>query len=113
MTRRYPLILVDGSGYLFRAYHALPKLTNSRGESTGALVGVLSMLRKLIETHRPDYIGVVFDAPGKTFRDAIYPAYKANRPADARGSARAAAAIAGDRARPGSAAAGHPRRGGR
>jgi DNA polymerase-1 len=80
MTRRYPLILVDGSGYLFRAYHALPKLTNSRGESTGALVGVLSMLRKLIETHRPDYIGVVFDAPGKTFRDAIYPAYKANRP---------------------------------
>jgi DNA polymerase-1 len=80
MTRRFPLILVDASGYLFRAYHALPKLTNSRGEATGALIGVISMLRKLIDTHRPDYIGVVFDAPGKTFRDAIYPAYKANRP---------------------------------
>ncbi len=81
MADKYPLILVDASGYLFRAYHALPKLTNSRGEATGALVGVLAMLRKLIETHRPTYIGVVFDAPGKTFRDAIYPAYKANRPA--------------------------------
>jgi DNA polymerase-1 len=80
MPANYPLILVDGSGYLFRAYHALPKLTNSKGEPTGALVGVLSMLRKLIETERPDYIGVVFDAPGKTFRDDLYPAYKAQRP---------------------------------
>ena len=80
MATKYPLILVDGSGYLFRAYHALPKLTNSKGEPTGALVGVLAMLRKLIEQHRPDYIGVVFDAAGPTFRDAIYPAYKANRP---------------------------------
>ncbi|RKT45653.1 DNA polymerase I [Thiocapsa rosea] len=81
MATRYPLILVDASGYLFRAYHALPKLTNSKGEATGALMGVVSMLRKLIDEHRPDYIGVVFDAPGKTFRDAIYPEYKANRPA--------------------------------
>ena len=80
MATKYPLILVDGSGYLFRAYHALPKLTNSKGEPTGALVGVLAMLRKLIDAHRPDYLGVVFDAPGPTFRDAIYPAYKANRP---------------------------------
>ncbi len=80
MSARYPFILIDGSGYLFRAYHALPKLTNSKGEATGALVGVLAMLRKLLEEHRPDYVAVVFDAPGKTFRDAIYPAYKANRP---------------------------------
>ncbi|MCG6896922.1 MAG: DNA polymerase I [Thiocapsa sp.] len=81
MAKRFPLILVDASGYLFRAYHALPKLTNSKGEATGALMGVLSMLRKLIDEHQPDYIGVVFDAPGKTFRDHIYPEYKANRPA--------------------------------
>ncbi len=81
MAANYPLILVDASGYLFRAYHALPKLTNSRGEPTGALVGVLAMLRKLIAAEQPEYIGVVFDAPGKTFRDQIYPAYKANRPA--------------------------------
>jgi len=80
MEKHYQLILVDGSGYLFRAYHALPKLANSRGEATGALVGVLNMLRKLLEEHRPDYIAVVFDAPGKVFREDIYPAYKANRP---------------------------------
>jgi len=81
MQARHPLVLIDASGYLFRAYHALPKLTNSRGESTGALVGVLHMLRKLIDEQRPDYIGVVFDASGPTFRDAIYSDYKANRPA--------------------------------
>ena len=81
MQDRYPLVLVDASGYLFRAYHALPKLTNSRGEATGALVGVLNMLRKLIDEQRPDYIGVVFDAAGPTFRDALYEDYKANRPA--------------------------------
>ncbi|AGA91316.1 DNA polymerase I [Thioflavicoccus mobilis 8321] len=80
MTKSYPLILVDGSSYLFRAYHALPKLTNSRGEPTGALVGVLNMLRKLRDEHRPERIAVVFDAPGKTFRDDLYPKYKANRP---------------------------------
>jgi len=80
MAKRYPFILVDGSSYLFRAYHALPKLTNSQGEATGALLGVLTMLRKLIDEHEPDYLAVVFDAPGTTFRDDIYPAYKANRP---------------------------------
>ena len=76
----YPLILVDASGYLFRAYHALPKLTNSRGEATGALLGVLNMLRRLIETHRPEYLGVVFDAGRRTFRNDLYPDYKAHRP---------------------------------
>jgi DNA polymerase I len=81
MTTQYPLILVDASGYLFRAYHALPKLTNSLGEPTGALVGVLNMLRKLIEDHRPEYIGVVFDAGGRGFRHELYADYKANRPA--------------------------------
>jgi DNA polymerase-1 len=80
MDKPYPLILVDGSSYLFRAYHALPKLTNSKGEPTGALVGVLNMLRKLIDDYQPDCMAVVFDAPGKTFRDAIYPEYKATRP---------------------------------
>jgi len=80
VKKSYPLILVDGSSYLFRAYHALPKLTNSKGEATGALVGVLNMLRKLIEDYQPRYMAVVFDASGMTFRDDIYPEYKANRP---------------------------------
>ncbi len=80
MPDRYPLVLVDASGYLFRAYHALPKLTNSSGEATGALVGVLNMLRKLIDEQHPSYIGVVFDASGPTFRDRLYTDYKANRP---------------------------------
>ena len=80
MEKQYPFILVDGSSYLFRAYHALPKLTNSKGEPTGALVGVLSMLRKLIADHRPSYVAVVFDASGETFRNDISPEYKANRP---------------------------------
>ena len=80
MHKQYPLILVDGSSYLFRAYHALPKLTNSKGEATGALIGVLNMLRRLVEDYEPEYLGVVFDAPGKTFRDRIFPEYKANRP---------------------------------
>lgn len=75
-----PFILVDGSSYLFRAYHALPKLTNSKGEATGAAVGVLNMLRKLVADYRPEYLAVVFDASGKTFRHAIFPEYKANRP---------------------------------
>ena len=79
-TASYPLILVDGSSYLFRAYHALPKLTNSRGEATGALVGVLNMLRRLMDEYRPEYMAVVFDTPGPTFRDDLYPAYKATRP---------------------------------
>jgi DNA polymerase-1 len=80
MEQQYSLILVDGSSYLFRAYHALPKLANSNGEATGALVGVLAMLRKLIEDYHPRYLAVVFDASGKTFRDDLYAEYKANRP---------------------------------
>ena len=75
-----PLVLVDGSSYLYRAFHALPALTNSRGEPTGAVYGVVNMLRKLRDTYRPEYMAVVFDAKGKTFRDALYADYKANRP---------------------------------
>src|SRR3954447_25879538 len=73
------LVLVDGSSYLYRAFHALPDLRTSRGEPTGALRGVLSMLRRMVEDGKPDYFAVVFDAPGKTFRDGLYPEYKANR----------------------------------
>ncbi len=80
MTDTPPFILVDGSSYLFRAFHALPPLSNSKGEPTGATVGVINMLRKLIADYRPVHIAVVFDAPGKTFRDALYPEYKAHRP---------------------------------
>lgn len=75
-----PFILVDGSSYLYRAFHALPPLNTSRGEPTGAVYGVLNMLRKLLETYRPEHIAVVFDARGKTFRDELYAQYKANRP---------------------------------
>jgi DNA polymerase I len=71
---------VDGSSYLYRAFHALPDLRTSRGEPTGALRGVLSMLRRIAEDEKPDYFAVVFDAPGKTFRDDWYPLYKAQRP---------------------------------
>ena len=74
------LVLVDGSSYLFRAFHAMPSLTNSSGKPTGAVYGVLNMLRRLVEDYHPRYLGVVFDAKGKTFRDAWYPEYKANRP---------------------------------
>jgi len=74
------LLLVDGSSYLYRAYHALPPLTNPHGEPTGAIYGVISMLRRLISDYRPVYMGVVFDAPGKTFRDELFAEYKANRP---------------------------------
>ncbi|MGD1984273.1 MAG: DNA polymerase I [Chromatiaceae bacterium] len=80
MDKQPPFVLVDGSSYLFRAYHALPPLTNSRGEATGATVGVINMLRKLLDEYRPTHLAVVFDAPGKTFRDDLYPEYKANRP---------------------------------
>jgi DNA polymerase-1 len=73
------LVLVDGSSYLYRAFHALPDLRTSRGEPTGAIRGVISMLRRLIEDGKPDYFAVVFDAPGRTFRDEWYPEYKANR----------------------------------
>ena len=80
MADKKLLVLVDGSSYLFRAFHALPPLTNSSGQPTGAVVGVINMLRKLVADENPDYIGVVFDAPGKTFRDKIYAEYKAHRP---------------------------------
>jgi DNA polymerase-1 len=73
------LVLVDGSSYLYRAFHALPDLRTSRGEPTGAIRGVVAMLRRLVEDGNPQYFAVVFDAPGKTFRDDWYPQYKANR----------------------------------
>ena len=77
--RRRTLLLVDGSSYLYRAFHALPDLRNSKGEPTGAIYGVLNMLRKLQKDTPADYIACVFDAKGKTFRDDVYPEYKANR----------------------------------
>jgi DNA polymerase-1 len=73
-------VLVDGSSYLFRAYHALPPLTNSKGHPTGAIYGVINMIRKLIENEKPDFVGIIFDAKGKTFRHEVYKEYKANRP---------------------------------
>jgi DNA polymerase-1 len=73
------LVLVDGSGYLYRAFHALPPLSNSRGEPTGAVLGVLNMLNKMIKEESPDRIAVVFDAPGRTFRDDLFEQYKAHR----------------------------------
>ena len=79
MSKR-KLVLVDGSSYLYRAYHALPKLTSSRGEPTGAIHGVLNMLNKLAAEEDTPHLVVVFDAPGKTFRDDLYEEYKANRP---------------------------------
>ena len=75
-----PLVLVDGSSYLFRAFHGLPPLTNSKGMDTGAIYGVVNMLRSLVKDYTPSHMVVVFDAKGKTFRDDIYPEYKANRP---------------------------------
>jgi len=73
------LVLVDGSSYLFRAYHALPLLTNSKGKYTNAILGVSNMLKKLIQSYPDAHIGMVFDAPGKTFRHDTYSEYKANR----------------------------------
>ena len=74
------LVLVDGSSYLYRAFHAMPNLANSRGEATGAVYGIVNMLRRLLREYDTPYFAVVFDAPGKTFRDRLYSAYKANRP---------------------------------
>ena len=73
------LLLVDGSSYLYRAFHALPPLSSSRGEPTGAVLGVLNMLNKLIKEESPDRVAVVFDAPGRTFRDDLFDQYKAHR----------------------------------
>ncbi|MEL5300158.1 DNA polymerase I [Serratia nevei] len=75
-----PLILVDGSSYLYRAYHAFPPLTNSAGEPTGAMYGVLNMLRSLLLQYQPSHVAVVFDAKGKTFRDDLFAEYKSHRP---------------------------------
>ena len=75
-----PIVLVDGSSYLYRAFHAMPPLTNSKGNPTGAVKGVINMIRSLVKTYPESCIVVIFDAKGKTFRDDIYPEYKANRP---------------------------------
>lgn len=75
-----PLILVDGSSYFFRAFHALPPLLNSKGQPTGAIYGVANMIKRLIKDYNAQNMVIVFDAKGKTFRDEIYPEYKAHRP---------------------------------
>jgi len=80
MSAKNTLYLVDGSSYLYRAYHALPNLTNSAGEPTGALLGVANMLRRLLKDAETENIAVVFDAKGPTFRHEMYDQYKANRP---------------------------------
>ncbi|CAO1668028.1 DNA polymerase I [Halomonas sp. NYA30] len=77
---RAPIVLVDGSSYLYRAFHALPPLTTSNGQPTGAVKGVLNMLKRLIKDYPQSPMAVVFDAPGKTFRDDMYSDYKAHRP---------------------------------
>lgn len=76
-----PLILVDGSSYLYRAFHAMPALTNSKGFPTGAVYGIVNMLKRLMADYQPAYLAVIFDAKGKTFRDDLYVHYKANRQA--------------------------------
>ncbi len=80
MTVKKPLILVDGSSYLYRAFHALPPLNTSKGQPTGAIKGVINMLRRLYKDYPDCPIAVVFDAKGKTFRDDMYDQYKAQRP---------------------------------
>ena len=80
MSTNNTLYLVDGSSYVYRAYHALPNLTNSAGEPTGALLGVANMLRRLLKDAESENIAVVFDAKGPTFRHEMYAEYKANRP---------------------------------
>jgi DNA polymerase-1 len=79
MTNPPDLVLVDGSSYVYRAFHALPPLSNSRGEPTGAVLGVLNMLQKFLEDYKPRCIAVVFDASGRTFRDDLFAEYKAHR----------------------------------
>ena len=74
-----PLILVDGSSYLYRAFHAMPALTNSNGFPTGAVYGFVNMLKRLMSDYQSDHMVVVFDAKGKTFRDDLYEKYKATR----------------------------------
>ena len=79
-TATSPLILVDGSSYLFRAYHSPPHLTNSKGEATGAIYGVVNMLKSLLRQYQPAQMAVIFDAKGPTFRNEMYSEYKAHRP---------------------------------
>ena len=79
MQASKPLVLVDGSSYLFRAFHALPKLMSSKGAHTGAIRGVISMIKRLVKDYSDCHIAVIFDAKGKTFRHDLYPQYKANR----------------------------------
>ena len=80
MSNQFNVILVDGSSYLFRAYHALPPLTSASGHPTGAIKGVVSMIRRLDADFPDAQVIVVFDAKGKTFRNDLYADYKANRP---------------------------------
>ncbi len=75
-----PVILVDASSYLFRAYHAMPPLTNSKGNPTGAIYGVINMMKKLMDEYQPQYMAMIFDPKGKTFRNDMYAEYKAHRP---------------------------------
>ncbi|MBL1294469.1 MAG: DNA polymerase I [Thiotrichales bacterium] len=79
-TADKPLILVDGSSYLYRAFHALPPLTNSHGEPTGTVFGCINMIKRLLQDYQPEHMAVIFDAKGKTFRDDLYAEYKAHRP---------------------------------
>src|SRR5690606_3073365 len=79
-STKAPLVLVDGSSYLYRAYHALPPLTNAKGQPTGAVKGVINMLRRLRKDYPDSELAVVFDAKGKTFRDDLFAEYKAHRP---------------------------------
>lgn len=79
MSRKPPFILIDGTSYIYRAFHAMPPLTNSKGQPTGAIYGVINMLKSIISDYQPEHIGVIFDAKGKTFRDDMYQAYKATR----------------------------------
>lgn len=81
MSKEPPFILIDGSSYIYRAFHALPPLTNSKGQPTGAIYGVVNMLRRIINDYQPKYVAVIFDAKGKTFRDDLYKDYKATRKA--------------------------------
>ncbi len=80
INSKTPLILIDGSSYLYRAYHAFPNLTNAKGEPTGAVYGVVNMLRSLVKQYPESNIAVIFDAKGKTFRNDMYSEYKAHRP---------------------------------
>ncbi len=79
MKKDYPVVLIDGSSYLFRAFHALPKLVSTKGQPTGAIKGVISMIRRLMADYPESHIAVVFDAKGKSFRNDLYAEYKANR----------------------------------